>query len=323
MDRKKKLDRRKWSVVERPFLFLGDSRRKVKQCFYVRGWIFAIIGLAALPFSSFGYDEIAVRGGGTLTGTVRLNGPIPPPAVFRLSRSPFSRYCEKISDGKGNIVLEEYHLGPEGGMQETIVAVQQVNRGKPFTPIRASFFATDCMFHPAEVSHHEMVQSDQMGRVRHVHPLVTVFQDNQPVSVINKDPIFHNGQIFQQESGHILLNFPVAVSDRPMGGVLRFQKGKKIAQMICGMHEYMQTYGLVVDNPYYAKTKRDGQFVIDQLPEGRYQVLAWHPHFKPIIKEITVSKEESISLDFVFASKGVGPRAFEAHEGLGSVGLQP
>jgi hypothetical protein len=96
-----------------------------------------------------------------------------------------------------------------------------------------------------------------------------------------------------------------------------------MSQMICGMHEYMQTYGLVVDNPYYAKTNAAGQFAIDQLPEGQYQVLAWHPHFKPIIKEVTVSAEESVSLDFAFESKGVGPRIFEMAVGLRPVASQP
>ena len=293
----------------------------MKQSFF-RGWVFAAISIVALPFSSFGYEEIAVKRGAALTGVVSLKGPIPHPSVFQIGRAPFSQYCEKISDGKGHIVLEEYHVGPEGGMQDVIVAVQRVKSGKPFAPTPTHFFATDCMFHPAEVSHHEMVQSDAQGRVRHAHPLVTVFQENQKISVINKDPIPHNGQLFQQESGHILLNFPIPVSEKKWGGSLHFEKGKKIVQMICGMHEYMQTYGLVVDNPYYFKTKRDGQFVIDQLPPGTYEVLAWHPHLKPIAKQVTVSEGESVSLDFEFKSEWVKPRIFESLEGLRLTALQ-
>ncbi len=282
----------------------------------------AAVGWVGLPLPSLGYEEIAVARGGTLVGTVTLNGPVPPSAVFRLGLSPFSKFCEKIANEDGNVALEEYHVGPEGGMQDTIVAVQQVPRGKRFEPIEAKFFATDCMFHPAEVSHHEMYQPDRDGAVRHIHPLVTVFQERQPISVVNKDPIFHNGQVFQQESGHVLLNFPIPVSDQPIGGIARFERGKKIVKMICGMHEYMQTYGLVVDNPYYAKTKKDGRFAIDHLPSGRYQVLAWHPHFQPIVQEVTVSEGESVTLDFVFQSKGVGPRVFELQEGLRSIGAQ-
>jgi hypothetical protein len=278
--------------------------------------VFLVVAIMGCPSLSFGYEEAEVSRGGTLHGITTLNGVVPSPVVFQVSRAPFSKYCEKISDGKGHIALEEYHVGPDGGMQDVIVAVQEVKRGKPFAPVLSRFFATDCMFHPAEVSHHEMMRSDEHGRTHHVHPLVTVFQDNQPISVINQDPIPHNGQIFQQENGHILLNFPIPVSEKKWGGVPHFTKGKKIVQMICGMHEYMQTYGLVVDNPYYAKTKRDGRFVIDQLLPGKYQVWAWHPHFKPIIKEVTVTEGESVSLNFEFQSKWVRPRIFESIEGF-------
>ncbi len=284
--------------------------------------------MMALPVSSFGsslgsslgYEEIAVVDGGTLTGTVTLKGPIPPPVAFSLNRSPFSKFCERISDGHGKILLKEYRVGEAtDGLQDTIVAVQRVPAGKHFAPIRASFFATDCMFHPAEVAHHEMHETDHSGKRSHVHPLVTVFQDRQAISVINQDPIFHNAQLFQQDTGRVLLNFPIPVSDRPIGGLAVFQKGKKLVQIICGMHEYMQAYGMVVDNPYYAKTKQDGRFLIDQLPKGTYQVMAWHPHFKPIMKEIIVSAGGAITLDFEFESKEVKPRLFESAEGLRTI----
>lgn len=292
--------------------------------FFINGFAFLAILIPILYFGlsfggvSFGYEELSVVNGGTLTGTVTLKGPIPAPAVFLVRRAPFSKYCEKISDGQGNVILNEYNVGEANTLQDTIVAVQQVLAGKRFEPIRANFFATDCMFHPADVPHHEMHGTDPQGKIGHIHPLVTVFQDHQTISVINQDPIFHNAQIFQQETGRILLNFPIHVSDRPVGGLIHFEKRKKLVQMICGMHEYMRAYGMVVDNPYYAKTKRDGRFVIDKLPAGKYQVMAWHPHFKPITKEIVVLASGAIALDFEFESAGIRPRVFESADGLHS-----
>ncbi len=279
-----------------------------------------VLGIIFLPLYSFGYEEAPVQNGATLTGTVRLNGAVPAPVSFRLRRSPFGQFCSKISNGQDAIVLDEYQVGADGGMQDTVIAVQAVTRGKKFEPVQANFFAVDCMFHSANASHEEMYHADQSGKIQHVHPLVSVFQNGQPISVINRDPIFHNGQVFQQETGRILLNFPTPTSGHPRGGLLHFEKNHKIVQMICGIHEYMQTYGLIVDNPYYAKTKKDGQFLIDQLPEGRYEVWAWHPHFQPIIKEITVSAGQSVPLDFVFESKTVRPRLFESAQGLVSSG---
>ncbi|HXN07237.1 MAG TPA: carboxypeptidase-like regulatory domain-containing protein, partial [Nitrospiria bacterium] len=84
--------------------------------------------------------------------------------------------------------------------------------------------------------------------------------------------------------------------------------------MICGMHEFMQTWGYVVDNPYYARTKKDGLFSIDQIPPGTYKVIAWHPHFQPIEKEIVVLPGENAPLDFKFDSAEIKHPNYEIQE---------
>jgi hypothetical protein len=260
-----------------------------------------------------GYDAIPVKNGGTITGKVILKGPIPEPRVFPVVLYPFGPFCKKITDGQGNIRLEEFVRGAGGGMQDAIVAVQRVKAGKPFAPIVTELVAVDCMFHPAEVSDEEQFQVKD-GKLRHAHPLVTVLQNDQRISVVNKDPIIHNGQVFQSERGNIILNFPLPVSDEPRGGILHFEPGKRISEMICGMHEFMQSWGFVVDNPYYAKTKRDGSFTIDKLPPGDYKVVAWHPHLKPIEREMTVAENGTVSLDFEFDSKEVKRPEYERQE---------
>jgi hypothetical protein len=263
---------------------------------------------------AFGYEEAAVSHGGSITGTVTLEGPIPGPRVFPLVLYPFGPFCKKISDGQGNVRLEEFIVGPGGGMQDAIVAIQQVAKGKPFPHIKNDLVAVDCMFHPADVPDSEQFTTTASGKVHHAHPLVRVIENHQPISVINKDPIIHNGQVFQSERGNIILNFPLPVSDQPRGGIVNFAPGKKISQMICGMHEFMQSWALVVDNPYYAKTKPDGKFVIDQLPPGTYRVLAWHPHLKPIEQTITVPADGTVSISFAFDAKQVVRPHYESQE---------
>lgn len=282
-----------------------------------RAFLFAAIVVMAVTSPSYGYKEAVVFDGGTVSGVVQLSGAVPSPRAFRVKRAPFSEYCEKISDGKGNIILEEYHVGSDGQMQDVIISVQDIQSGKPFHPVQMRFNATDCMFHPADIPHEEMVDMDHHGTIRHIHPLVAILQNHQPLYVTNQDPILHNGQVFQKESGHTLLNFPLpADASQTMGGTLHVERKGKIVQMICGMHDFMQTFGMVVDNPYYTKTKRDGQFVIDQLPPGTHTVTAWHPHFKPITKKVTIPENGGVALNFVFDAKEVRQRTFESIEGL-------
>ena len=213
----------------------------------------------------FAYREVDVRDAGSITGKVVLKGPIPESRVFPVVQYPIGVFCKRVSDGQGNIRLEEFLVSPEGGMQDTIVAIQKVDQGKPFPHLKEEMVTVDCMFHPADVPVNEQFMLNKTGKLRHAHPLVTVLENHQRISIVNKDPIIHNGQVFQNEKGNIILNFPLPVSSEPRGGILNFAPGMRISQMICGMHEFMQSWGFVVDNPYYAKTKRDGEFTIDCL----------------------------------------------------------
>jgi hypothetical protein len=268
------------------------------------------------PSIALKYQQIDVQNGGTISGKVTLKGSIPKPRIFHLSLYPFGDYCKKISDGKGNLVLQEYNVGSDGGFQDVIIAVEHVKKGKPFVPVQAHYVSTNCMFHPAEIPESELYHKDKMGKMMHVHPLVEVLQNHEPLTVVNKDPIFHNGQVFERERGNIIMNFPLPPgTNKPEGGILNLDPGKRLVEMICGMHEFMQAWGFAVDNPYYAKTKIDGKFAIDQLPPGTYEVVAWHPHFKPIEKKITVPANGSVSLNFEFDASTVHRRTFESEEG--------
>ena len=272
--------------------------------------------LALVPSSwAVAYEEAEVKNGGILTGKVRLIGTIPPPPVYPLYLFPFGTFCKVIADESGNITIEEFNVGPDRSLQDAVIMVQGVEKGKAFKSIKAEFYSTDCMFHPADVPHEEMYEENEAGQVRHIHPLVNVIQNHQPFSVINKDPIIHNAQVFQKQNGHIMLNFALPVSTKPKGGILHFRHNMKIAQMVCGIHEFMQTWSYLVDNPYYAKTKKAGRYTIDQLPPGTYTVIAWHPRMKPIKKEITIPPNGAVNLDFELDASQVKRRLFETTKG--------
>ncbi len=273
-----------------------------------------LVGVFFFAATAGAYQEVEVSNGGSIKGKVTLNGPVPEPRVFPTILYPFGSFCKKISDGAGLILLNEFIMGPENGMQDSVVAVLKVENGKPFTPIKAEFVAVDCMFHPADVPQNEQYHRNEHGDLRHAHPLVAVMQNPQELSVVNLDPILHNGQVFQKEKGNIVLNFPLPISDKSFGGTITLDKGKRITQMICGMHEFMQTWGFRVNNPYYAKTGRDGTYEIDDLPPGTYQIVAWHPHMKQILQEVTVGPGKAATVNFEFNSRQVVRPHYETQE---------
>jgi hypothetical protein len=150
------------------------------------------------------------------------------------------------------------------------------------------------MFHPADVPESEQFDLHD-GQLTHVHPLVTVMRNQSVLSVTNKDPIMHAAQVYQPEKGNRVLSFPIPVSYKAHSGFVELEKNKRLVQIICGMHEYMQRRA--ADNPYFAKRARR-RFHGRQPAARTYQVAAWHPHMRPLIKEITVPPNGAVALNF-------------------------
>ncbi|MBI3995388.1 MAG: carboxypeptidase regulatory-like domain-containing protein, partial [Nitrospirae bacterium] len=191
---------------------------------------------------------------------------------------------------------------------------QGVMRGKAFRYRDTELTTVNCMFHPSEVPESEQFRV-QDGRLVHVHPLVAVMRNHARLSVTNRDPIDHAAQVYQPEKGNRVLSFPVPVAYRkPSSGYVELEAGRQIVQIICEMHEYMQTWAWVVDNPYFAKTKKDGSFTIDKLPPGTYKVMAWHPHMKPVEKVVTVPADGAVPLDFEFDAAQVVRPIYETQK---------
>jgi hypothetical protein len=64
----------------------------------------------------------------------------------------------------------------------------------------------------------------------------------------------------------------------PMKQLVGMSKGRRVFVMQCGFHAYMESWGLAMDNPYYATTDTDGHFQITDIPTGSYKLVVWHPY---------------------------------------------
>ena len=288
----------------------------------MRALLFVLCGWLVLDLSvAWAYEEIQVTDGGTIAGKVTITEGKPIPKGFNLITFPDPVYCGRISTGTGWRILQEFSIATDGGLKDAVVVLVDATKGKPFTFKQPTIEARDCRF----------------------LPFVSVVKDRSEVNVVNMDPVFHDIQAY--ETSHlgprVLFNTPLPMNPhhkhnvgadnhehlagQPMKEVIRMTKDRRIFVMQCGFHAYMESWGLAVDNPYFAITQSDGTFTLGDVPPGNYTLVAWHPGVGTMMeKKVTVPAKQVVKADFVFESPRGRRSAHEIEEnphfGLGSLG---
>src|ERR1044071_6491567 len=126
--------------------------------------------ILACASTAWSYQEIDVKDGGTITGTVRMTEGKPIPKGFNLTTFPDPVYCGRISTGTGWRILKEFEVGADGGLKNTVVWLGDAAKGKPFKFVAPTIEARDCRF----------------------LPFVTVVRDRSDVVIMNMDPVMHD-----------------------------------------------------------------------------------------------------------------------------------
>ena len=273
------------------------------------GGLAVLTGLFGLGWGvapGWGYEEVTVTNGGTVTGRVTLNGAPPPTRIFHMVFSPNIDFCTRVSDGKGNRLLKEFRVSDDGGFQDVVVAVVGVEQGKRF----------------------DYMPQIELENCR-IGPFVTPVRNHQPFTIVNKDSVVHDIQAYTLKDNYTyaMFNKPMLPKEQAVKEI-RLRKDHYIFRTQCGVHDFMQSWGMAVGNPYFTVTGPDGSFSIPDLPPGTYDVIAWHPYMKVQARQITVAANGQASVNFQFNADEVTiplyslQTAYRLEPALGLIPLQ-
>jgi plastocyanin len=119
------------------------------------------------------------------------------------------------------------------------------------------------------------------------NPTVLVVQQGTTVDFQNDDTVQHN--VFwpsisgNKKEGHNLGTWP-------KGEKRSFKFDQPgVVPLLCNVHPEMAGYIIVSPTPYFAQTDASGNYRIENVPDGKYNVVAWHEGTKPLTKSVDVS----------------------------------
>lgn len=237
--------------------------------------------LAALllaPSVAVAYEVVPVANGGAIVGRVKFKG-APPPNRRILITKNFD-VC-----GRGEREIPEVVVSAEGGLQETVVYIEKIRKGKAWANADGGEYLLN-----------------QKG-CRFI-PYFRVVPKGQTMIIQNSDPVLHNIHVRELigRARRTLFNFGQPRQGQRVPQKIRPIRSSRI-KIECEAHNFMHAWMFAAKSPYYAVTSVDGSFRIDQVPPGTYTVKAWHPVLGTQKRTVTVPPNGGAEVSYEFSAE--------------------
>ena len=185
--------------------------------------------------------------------------------------STIPAYSAEVTNEGNGVIKGKINVKAKKYKKDTVVYIERVKGNFP--------------------PHGENAIMDQKNLVFIPHVLVVL--KGTTVDYLNSDDVRHN--VFS----------PDAIADKmnlgmwPRGEVRPYTFNKLgDAVMLCNVHPEMEAYVVVVQNPYFSKTDKEGDYEIENVPPGEYTLKVWNKKYKAKDKKITIKSGEALTVDF-------------------------
>ena len=119
------------------------------------------------------------------------------------------------------------------------------------------------------------------------NPALLVVQEGAIVDFQNDDTVQHN-VFWPSISGNKKLTHNLGTWPKGEKKSFKFET-PGVVPLLCNVHPEMSGYIAVSPTPYFAETDASGNFKIENVPDGKYNVVAWHEGMKAQTKPVEVA----------------------------------
>jgi hypothetical protein len=233
-----------------------------------------IVGALALLASHpvlAAYETVTVTNGGTIDGVIALSGTAPAGATLKVTKN--QDYCG------ASIPDPTYTVGAGGGLENVIVYLKDITKGKAAPAEPLALVNEHCMFSPR-------VQGAMVGGSLKISSNDTVLHNTHPQNAETNATIYN-----------VALPFKGFSVTKPLPGSPGLIKVK------CDAHEWMHAWIMELEHPYYTTTGADGHFTIKDVPPGTYTLVAWHEAAGEKSEPVVVAAGQTAKSKITLAAK--------------------
>jgi len=219
--------------------------------------------------AAYAYEGGAVANGGSISGQVKFQGAPPAPKPLEVTK-------DKEVCGQHPLVDEELLVSSGGGLQNAVVSIVTITKGKAFGPAEATLDQQGCKYVPH----------------------VLLFPAGSTVKINNDDGILHNIHTYSTK------NPPINRAQPKFKKTIEEKFAEpEVIKVTCDAHGWMQGWFVSQDNPYFVKTDADGNFKLTDVPAGEYEVKVWHGKLGEKTQKVTVPAGGEAKANFELAAK--------------------
>jgi len=231
--------------------------------------LMAALAIGWCVTSAHAYDGAPVSGGGSIAGAVKFKGSAP-------ARKPLEVTKDKEVCGAHEILSEELVVSPDGGLQDAVVSITNISKGKPFDASAPVLDQKGCVYIPH----------------------VLLFPAGSTVKINNDDGILHNIHTYSTK------NPPINRAQPKFKKTIEEKFDQpEVIKATCDAHGWMQGWFIVQDHPYYVKTDASGKFKLTDVPPGEYELKVWHGKLGEKTQKVTVAGGGEATANFELAAQ--------------------
>ncbi len=132
-------------------------------------------------------------------------------------------------------------------------------------------------------------------------PHAQVLPVGSTLRVTSSDPVLHNAHGLSEDGSTV---FNVAVPFPGVEAPVKLDEPGVIKLRCDAGHTWMSAYVVTTENAHFALTDADGQFTLENIPAGSYELEIWHEWLGTHSEEVKI-KEGDQSLTITL-EKGIG-----------------